>query len=193
MSTGPVTLGQFGVPTATPMPTASNTPVPTDTPVPTATDTAVPATDTPTPAPTDTPTLTPTSPPPTATPSPTSAPRLTWSLDAARVQKAGSLANMKGMKSARRGQTVWLFVYFTVSRVPKQTTLYATYAVKHGSSNVRSKTYKATQHKNETGRFARYDDWVIPSKQPLGTYTFKATVQIGNQKKSVTWKFSIVR
>jgi hypothetical protein len=147
-----------------------------------ATDTGTPtATDTPTPA------------PPTATPAPTSAPRLTWSINGARVQKKGSLANMKGMKTVHRGQTVWLFVYYTVSRAPKKMSFYSTYAIVHGSSTVRSKTYKGTQTKNGTGRFGRYDDWLVPRKQPLGTYTFKASLQFGKHKKSATWKFKIVR
>jgi hypothetical protein len=193
VSSGPFTLGEFGVQTATPAPTAVNTAVPTNTPIPTPTETSVPivsmATATNTPAPTDTPTPQ----PPTATPSPTSAPRLTWAINAARVQKRGSSADMKGIKTVHRGQTVWLFLYYTVTHAPKKMSFYSTYTVMHGSSTVRSKTYKGKQNKNGTGRFGRYDDWTVPARQPLGKYTFKATLQFGKQKKSATWTFKVVR
>jgi hypothetical protein len=195
LSTGPVTLGAFGVPTATAMPTAEDTAVPTDTPIPAPTNTPVPPSVTPTSEPSSTPTPTSTAPPapPTATATTTPAARLTWSLDGARVQKKGSLANMRGITKVRRGQTVWLFVYYTATRVPKKINFYATYAVMHGSSMVRAKTYKGTQNKNETGRFGRYDYWTVPVKQPMGTYTFKATLKLGSQTKSATWKFKVVK
>lgn len=193
ISTGAVVLGSFGVPTATPMPTNIPTEIPTNTPVPTPTDTPVPPTAAASPAASATPTLTPSPVPPTATPTATTTPRLIWSLNGARVQKKGSLANMKGVTKVRRGQTVWLFVYYTVSRAPKQMSFYSTYAVQHGSSMVRSKTYKGVQKKNGTGRFARYDDWTVAAKQPLGTYSFKATLTLGGQKKTATWKFKVVK
>jgi hypothetical protein len=100
---------------------------------------------------------------------------------------------MRGITKVRRGQTVWLFVYYTATRVPKKINFYATYAVMHGSSMVRAKTYKGTQNKNETGRFGRYDYWTVPAKQPMGTYTFKATLKLGSQTKSATWKFKVVK
>ncbi len=193
LSSGPFTLGAFGVPTATPAPTATETLVPTNTPVPTATNTPVPIAEMATPTETPPPTDTATPAPPTATPAPTSAPRLTWEINAARVQKKGSLANMKGMKTVHRGQTVWLFVYYTVTRAPKKMSFYSTYAVFHGSSRVRSKTYKGTQNKNGTGRFGRYDDWTALRTQPLGRYTFKASLQFGKKKKTATWTFNVVR
>jgi hypothetical protein len=100
---------------------------------------------------------------------------------------------MQGMKTVHRGQTVWLFVYYTVSQVPRQTSRYQTYTIMHGSKTVSSRTYKGTQHKHETGRYARFDTWVVAAKQPTGTYVFKGMVQLGSQKKTSTWKFAVAK
>jgi hypothetical protein len=109
------------------------------------------------------------------------------------VQKSGSRANMKGITRVRRGQTVWLFVYYTVSHVPKKVTRYQTYAVLRANKTMSSKTYKGTQNKGETGRYARFDTWTAPKKAPLGRYVFKGTVRLGSKSRSATWKFQVIR
>ena len=186
------TLGEFGPPTpvgtstatAAPIPFDTSTPVPTRTPIPTPTSTPVPPTDTPVPSPVTTAT-------PVSTPSPAA---LRFSLDAARVSNPHNPGNLKGIDHVRRGEKVWLMMYYTVSSVPKAVTRVTAYQIRAGSAVVYHVSYKGTQKVGEVGHFSRYSAYTIPKNIPYGMYSFQAQLKLGSSKtQSLSWSFAVVR
>ncbi|GAC1623688.1 MAG: hypothetical protein NVS4B2_00800 [Chloroflexota bacterium] len=205
LSTGPVSLGTFGVDTPTPAPTNTPIVVPstpgtpgTGTPT-TATVTTPKASPSTTTAPTSTPTptATPTRVPPTATPRPTAVVHtLRFSLDAARTSKVRAKANKQGLNSVRLGQKVWLMMYFTTKDLPKKLTRVTTYDVR----DMRGRSVFKVAFKGDIGpapkdlgATVRYTTYLVPRNLAFGVYQFRATLKIGSVSRTRQWRFAVVR
>ena len=203
-----VPLGTFGFPTPTPAETPlpipnatatpSNTAIPTATPRPTSTPLP---TSTPTPTPTPTPTATPTA-RPSPTSSPTSTPTATippppvpvsFTLDEARVSKLTDRGNHRGLNLAQQGQKVNLSIYYTVKSLPRAVARLTTYEIDHGSSVGFKAVYRGTQGATQLGPQVRFIQYTIPRRSVPDVYTFRATVQLGNVRKTAFWRFAVVR
>lgn len=191
LSTGPIALGEYGIPTSTPVPTATAAP-PTSTPPATAasaTSTVVPtpaasptATNTATPQPTNTPL-------PTATPTPVV---LSFSLDAARVATANNPGNHQGLDVVHGGQKVRLMMYYTIRGIPKPLTRITTYQIRDSTGRIIYRvSFKGTEKPGDTGHFIRYTYYVAPTSMPVGRYEFQATLKIGSRSQTRAWYFAI--
>jgi hypothetical protein len=189
LSTGPVTLGSFGLATSTPLPTIApptpvpipTTAVPTSTPVPTPTFT---------PTPTSTPTATPTN---TSTPTPTPTPHpLSFSLDAVRVATANNPGNRQGLDTVAPHQKVRLMLYYTILGLPKTVIRITTYEiVAPDGRDVFSVSFKGKEHAGDVGRFIRFTYFMPPFGLPFGVYVFRGSLSFAGHKQTRTWQFAI--
>ncbi len=202
IDTGNVVVGQFNVATSTPaaitstpLPSPTDTPVPTDTPTPTNTPTPT-VTPSPTNTPTPTPTLTPTpqAPPAVPTPSPTIVipKKLSFSLDAARVDREKHVGDREGMDQVSRGQPVNLLLYYTVRSIPHSVTRVTTYEVDRGSQVVFKAEYRGKQGSKDLGSFVRYIPYLVPSGIRPDVYTFRATLRLDGHQQTRSWTFAVV-
>jgi hypothetical protein len=169
-------------PTYIPTPIGSPPPPPTFTPTATAVSGSVTVTPVTTPA------------PGTATPAPTATAvkkTLSFSLDAARVAHINNPGNFSGLSSVKRGNPVWLMMYFTVHSVPHKETRTTTYAILRGAQTLYKVAYKGTVKTADIGRYSRYQLFTVPGTLPYGKYTFKATLKIGTVSRSKSWGFSV--
>lgn len=196
LSTGPIALGEYGIATSTPVPTAtaaaavSSTEVPA-TPIPTATSTVVP-----TPSPTVPPTSTAT-PQPTNTPLPTATATpavLSFSLDAARVAAANNPGNHQGLDVVHGSQKVRLMMYYTIRAIPRTLTRLTTYDIRDSTGRtVFRVSFKGTEKAGDTGHFIRYTYYVPPATMPVARYEFLATLKIGGRSQTRAWRFAIAQ
>lgn len=198
ITSGPVVLGTYGQPTATPAPAVTvtaptSTPVPTRIPVPTATPTFTPTphpTQTPTPGPTLTPTPTRT-PVPTATSTPV--PQLSFREDAARVARpcrAGSCRE-QGTDVVYHGEQVALYIYYTVQSLPHAEARLTSYLISGPEGTVFRVSYPGTE--TAAGTYVRFVYWTVPADLPYGLYTFTGTLRIDGRTQSREWRFALAR
>ncbi|HLJ68296.1 MAG TPA: hypothetical protein VKX16_13135 [Chloroflexota bacterium] len=145
------------------------------------------------PAPTATSTPAPTS-TATATATPSSAVSdAVFSLDAARVSKIDNPGDLSGLSAVRPGSHVWLMMYFTVRAITKPVMRSTTYTIKAGSHTIFKVTYRARVKPNQTGRYSRYQVYIIPSTLPFGKYQFRAVLAFGSRHETKIWHFSVAR
>ncbi len=200
LSTGPVVLGGFTLPT--PAPTETPTSGPTSPPGPTATNTLV-ASETPTITSTSAPTETPTETPiptatKTATPTPPPAP-LQFRLDAAKVTTHVPKDGCKttGLDAVMHGQTVCLEIFYTISSMPGPVTRSTTYEVR----NMAGRVVFRVQYAHETQdvppsfpfKYARYQEYTVPNSLPFGVYEFRGTLTLGGRSQTRQWRVAVVR
>jgi len=183
VSAGPITLGTYGFPTATPVATNTSTPAPTSTAIPTPTNTPIPTatpTSTPTPTPTDTPT-------PTAT---SVVHTLRFTLDAARVDRSGSKGTKSGLDVLQGGEKVWLMMYYTVKDLTGPTKRTTTYALWSGSQLLFKQSFTGSE--TSPGSSVRYLPLQLPGSLTPGIYEFRATLQLGKVVMDRFWRFVVV-
>lgn len=191
ISSGPVTIGNIVFATSTPVFSPTPTETPTETPVPTETPTVTEtptATDTPTPIPS--PTETPIPPP---TPTSTPIPGLRFTVDAVRVSKQHNPGNMQGLDVVRRGQRVWLMVYYTIHSFVKKQAATHLYTIHYGKRLVFSASVPIPKSDMSLRRFTRYLDYAVPKLAPYGVYDLRVKITIGKKSRSGSWRFIVAR
>ena len=102
-------------------------------------------------------------------------------------------ANKQGVDSVQHGQTVYLFIYYTVQSIPRNEPGVSTYQILSGNRVIYAATYTFTQHTTDPRSNARYTSWIVPRDLPYGVYTFQGTLRLDGQTQARTWTFSVVR
>lgn len=119
--------------------------------------------------------------------------RPSFSLQAARISKINSPADLRGLTAVRSGSRVWLMMYYTLWRMPKTTKRVSTYEVDYRGKTIFEVAFGGKFKAGETGRFSRYTVYAIPSSLPLGHYIFRVKLRVGSHTQTKLWPFSIAR
>ena len=130
---------------------------------------------------------------PTPTATHVSAASLVFTLDAARVSPVNDKGDRKGLTKVRRGQTVWLMMYFTVKSVPKATQRVTTYQLSHSGKPVYHASYKGTESAKDIGEYSRYVPVTLGATLAPGRYHFVALLTIGTKTQKRSWSFDLVK
>ena len=133
-----------------------------------------------------------TAPSATATPTAVTSSNAIFSLDAARVSPVNDKGDRKGITTAKRGQSVWLMMYFTVTFVPRQTSRVTTYRLSYGGKTIYRASYSGKITSSNTGRFSRYVPVKLGTTLAPGRYHFVAQLKIGSKSQKRWWSFDLV-
>jgi hypothetical protein len=148
------------------------------------------------PSPTGAPVGTPSAgtPPPTSpTPVATTVSTLQFRLDAVRLSRVGNPGNLAGLAAARPGSKVWLMMYYRVSMLPRSMERTTVYTITYKSRTIYRVSYRSVMRPSEQGRSSRYTVYTIPRTLPYGAYLFRATLLIGRDAQSKSWKFALAK
>lgn len=131
------------------------------------------------------------SPTPTTVPTITPAAEVVFSVDAVRVSKVNNPGNLQGLETVKRGSNVWLMVYFTVDRLPRQVKRVTSYSINRNGRTVFRVIYSSAQRRSDLGRFSRYVSYRIPSTLPYGRYSLHIVLTMRGVTHSKSWRFSV--
>ena len=116
---------------------------------------------------------------------------LKFTVDAVRVSKVNNPGNLQGLASVKRGTKVWLMLYYTIDSMPRTLTRVTSYMVLNHGKPLFSVTYRDKEKASDVGRFSRYTVYTIPKTLPYGQYTYHATLTLGGQLRSKSWRFLV--
>jgi hypothetical protein len=116
-----------------------------------------------------------------------------YKIDGARVAKPKNPGNRHGIDTVRRGQTVWLMLYYTVSSVPSTLSRTTSYQIAGNGRTVFAASYPTQQRPQDVGKFTRYIPYTVPRDLATGIYTLRTQLKIGKGPMlSASWSFAVV-
>jgi hypothetical protein len=98
---------------------------------------------------------------------------------------------MLGLPAAPLGKTVWLMMYYTMTRVPQSVSWVATYTVTHAGKLMGQFKYHGQMSAGTTGSFVRYAPFALAPSFAPGRYSFRASLSVGGRVETRTWGFNV--